>query len=461
MLKTPRLLSYVLLGAWALSSCAEYAPRPLDLAADLAAWRTLDPSDEAVGELARRLEAVDANQPDPNAAEGMTLARAEAVALDFNPQLRSARLAARVPLAGATEAGRWDDPEFELDALRILENVDHRWIVAGGLSLTIPVSGRLAVEKDKAWAEYSAAWREVAVAEWELLGKLRAAWRDWSAQRRRVALLQEYLVGLKAIGQTAAKLAAAGELRPADARVFRIEQATRETELAERRASVEQKRRDVLSLLGLSPETPLPLEPAPAAPHLDLPAGERPVAICRNHPKLNLARAEYEVAEQALRKEIRKQYPDITIGGLYENEEGQSRIGLGLGIPIPVLNRNQRGIAEATAARDAARARAQAALSEVMAHLAEVEGRLASARRGGKALREQVAPLVRQQIDEIRKLAELGEVDALLIQDALARSLETNLAILEAQSAEALAAEELAAMLRPRWVAQEEQRTTK
>ena len=463
MARQPRLPAWLwpLLGLAFLPGCARYAPRPLDLSADLTAWWKQDPADKAVAELARRL-APDA--PDPAAtaeAEGMTLARAEAVALYFNPQLRSARLKARVPLAGAKEAGRWDDPEFDMDVLRFAQNVDHRWILGAGISVTLPVSGRLVVERDKAWAEYSAAWREVIVAEWTLLGELRAAWRDWSAQEQTVAVLEEYLQRLKAIGDLAAKLVSAGELRPAGARVFRIEQVMRESELAEAKAKAKLQRQAALALMGLAPETPMTLVASLEAPPFDVPADQWRRQVCRNHPRLNLARAEYDVAEQALRKEIHKQYPDITIGPAYEKEEGQSRIGLGLGIPIPVWNRNQRGIAEAGAARDAARASARAALAEAMAKLAKLEGQWASARQRRASLTGQVAPLVREQIDEIRKLAELGEVDALLIQDALARSLETKLAILAARREEALTAEELSAMLRPRWVAQAEQRTEK
>ena len=64
--------------------------------------------------------------------------------------------------------------------------------------------------------------------------------------------------------------------------------------------------------------------------------------------ELRQLREEYEVAEHALHREIRKQYPDLTIGPLYETDQGQSRLGFLGATPLPLLNATRPGIAEAT-----------------------------------------------------------------------------------------------------------------
>ena len=46
----------------------------------------------------------------------------------------------------------------------------------------------------------------------------------------------------------------------------------------------------------------------------------------------------------------------LTLGPMYESEQGQSRIGFFGVVPLPFLNANRRGIAQARASRELARA---------------------------------------------------------------------------------------------------------
>ena len=56
--------------------------------------------------------------------------------------------------------------------------------------------------------------------------------------------------------------------------------------------------------------------------------------INEQHPALIALHDEYAVSEATLLREIRKQYPDLTIGPAYESEQGDSRIGLVAGIEL-------------------------------------------------------------------------------------------------------------------------------
>jgi outer membrane protein TolC len=100
------------------------------------------------------------------------------------------------------------------------------------------------------------------------------------------------------------------------------------------------------------------------------------------HPRVDAARARLNGTEAALDAEIRRQYPELTLGPAAANEEGLDRLGLVAGLTLPLWNRNRRPIAEAEGARDNARrsavdiwralicdaAAARAALTTLLAH---------------------------------------------------------------------------------------------
>lgn len=469
-----------------LAGCQSYQRRPLALNgyADQWAERALDiaPIQTYMAALAMTAES-----PAPfNIEDGLSLREAEAVALHFNPPLRIARAEAEVPLAGATEAGWWPDPVFEGEVLRYLDRgektrfrldgpsldgigteglettpvgyrrvegdfIDDPWIVGAGLSITIPISGRLTAEKDLRWAQYSAAWRRILVAEWELLTRLRTAWRDWSASAERLSITRDYVVRLESIADIAAQLQRAGVLKATEARVLSVELARRRAQLVVAEREAEQLRLALLAMIGLSPAAPIELHPDLAIPSIDVPPDERRAALMRQHPQIKLVEAEYETAEGQLRLEVRRQYPDLDIGPSYSFEEGFSRFGLGFGFPIPLWNRNRQAIAESLAARDAARTRAEATVESVLAELARTELQMASAHRQRAVLLDDVAPLVDRQVEDSRTLLDLGEIDVLLLRDALTAALETRLELLDATRDEARAADELLQMLRPHW----------
>ena len=72
--------------------------------------------------------------------------------------------------------------------------------------------------------------------------------------------------------------------------------------------------------------------------------------------RLARLRAEYRAAEETLRREVREQYPDLTIGPAAELDRGDALLGVSISLPIPILNANRQGIARAHASREVARA---------------------------------------------------------------------------------------------------------
>ena len=101
-----------------------------------------------------------------------------------------------------------------------------------------------------------------------------------------------------------------------EAALFVIERSQRQQERTrlEGEASVAEQR--LRMLLGLSPDAPIELLPS-----IDVPEDSAERRDFASSLELRRLREEYEVAEHTLHREIRKQYPDLTIGPLYEADQ--------------------------------------------------------------------------------------------------------------------------------------------
>ena len=428
-----------------LSGCQSYQPRPLDPEEHRAGWLERSPQSAGVVEFAKQLADSDSvSEYDPS--DGITCAEAELIALVFNPQLRLARLQAGMTAATAEHAGLWDDPEFSIDVLRITESVSTPWVITPGLAFTIPISGRLEVEKSRADAALRAELTRVAQDEWRVRHKVRQAWLAWSAALLRAQETSRLIESMGGLTDSTTRLAEAGELPRTEAALFVIERSQRQQERTrlEGEAAVAEQR--LRMLLGLSPNAPLELLPS-----IDLPNDSVEGREVASSLELRQLREEYEVAEHALHREIRKQYPDLTIGPLYETDQGQSRIGFLGAIPLPILNANRQGIAEATAERELAHAAFETTAEQL-------EGSLAVARAESRMLQAEyeelasvIGPMIDRQVSDATRLVELGEGGGLVLLESLIRSHDTKLNIIDLRRELALAAAEEHFLLGPEW----------
>jgi outer membrane protein, heavy metal efflux system len=386
--------------------------------------------------------------------DGLSLAEAQLVALAYNPGLRLARLRLGVAAAGAEHAGRWADPGLSFDVVRFVESVPDPWVATLGLAFTLPTSGVRAAERSLAVAEQRAAEAALVEAEWSLRRDVAAAWIAWSAARLRMEETERHLAGLAGLVVDAELLAERGELVRAEAALLRIALAGGRAELlrlAGEAAALEQRTR---ALLGLAPEAPVELVPALAAPAGET-LGELLVVddalerIERRSPLLARLRAEHAVAEEALRREIRAQAPDLALGPRLESDEGRARAGLLGALPLPLWNANRRAIAEARAARELARVAIDAGREELVGLHAQARVRLAALEAQRAELEATLIPLALAQLADARALMRLGEGSALLLFESLAGAIRSRLELIAAREAEALARVELAHLLGP------------
>jgi outer membrane protein, heavy metal efflux system len=444
-------LPLLLLAPIAVPACQRYAHAPLDLAAHRACVAARDPSDAGVVQYANCLAASDHAPEAYDPSDGLSLDEAEVVFLFFNPELRLARLRAAVPRVGAAEAGRWEDPELGIDAERIIQSVENPWVLGGTLSFTIPLSGRLGVARKKAHSELSAAELRAVVEERRMLAELRADWANWSAATERAALTRQVVSDLEAVVGNAERLRQAGELGPVDARLLRIERVNQTAKLHGHEADAREAELRLKARLGLAPGARVTFRPSIPVPAADIILDDNGMSLTvAEHVRVRLARAEYEVAERTLELEVRKQYPDLRIGGGYCTDEGGERVLFGAGLPLPLFNANRRAIAEARASRDVARAAAEAEYEQLLAEAAAARDRLRAARERLAYVEKELAPLADQQVADARRLANLGEFDTLVLLAAIQAAHEAKLTVLDARLNAALSANRLDALLEGR-----------
>lgn len=444
----------------ALPACQSYERRPLDLPEHRLAYESRLADGEAIDAFAERLgngTAAVETPDDFNVGDGLSPAEGEVVALFHNRDLRLARAQAGIAEATLETAGLWEDPEFGFDGTSVL-SPESFFEYGLMVNLTIPVSGRLEIEKARAGAAYEAELRRIVDREWTTRSAVRSAWAAWTAAEERAALLRDVLEQVGGVEAVTDRLETAGELSRVEGRLFRVEMANRRAALVQAELEATRRRIALLGLMGLPADAAIDLAPGFAGGLTDSAAnaelGELKQRLIEANTELAVMRAEYQAAEEAVRLEVRKQWPDITIGSGYGSEDGDDRLLMGVSIPIPILNANRAGIAEARARRNLARTMAETTYERLAQELAEAGAALEAARAQRKAYEAEVVPMLREQMREVREIAELGEVDTLLLLETVTREAEAKERLLDLRLAETEAAIAIERLLGPTRAAQ-------
>lgn len=418
-----------------VAGCRSYESSPLALDAYRATLAAREASAPEVAEFARSIAPTgDGAEAAPfDATDGLSVSEAELVALVFNAGLREARLAAGVAAASAANAGRWDDPTIGVDITRILDGGD--WEAIGGFSLTVPLSGRLEIEKAQAGAEQAVALERVAAEEWRVRAEVRGRFAAVAAAEARLAAAVAFVGRLEEIVRVVEAMEARGEVARIEWRLFAIERAEALSARAALEAELEHARLDLARVLGLVRVPTLSI--AGIGDEIDAPRRLAPEDSDES-PEVRVARAEYLVAERALELEIRRQWPDLVVGPGYGKQDGDRQFELGLSVPIPVLSANARAIAEAESARELARARVEHAVARFILDAAEAEAHAVHAIERRTRIEREIVPLVDAQQEEVRRVVALGgEVSAIVVLESIKKQHAMRLELIDARLEEA------------------------
>ena len=151
-------------------------------------------------------------------------------------------------------------------------------------------------------------------------------------------------------------------------------------------------------------------------------------------PSTRLALVRYAAADAAVRLEIARQLPELSLKPGYAWDQGDHRWSLGIGYALPLWHRNDGPIAEAMARRDAEAARFEALQAQALAALDRARSELAAAGAAEADARQQVVEADRFVAATVRRL-DRGDADRLEHLVARRQALDRRAALLEADVA--------------------------
>lgn len=315
----------------ALAACTLYTPQPVDLQRDTAEWQ----------QLSERI------CPGKTA---LSLDKLHEIGLLLNPELNHARLNYARSTAVAEFAGLWEDPSLSAEVKQVREaDITNRGV---GLSLTLPVTGLPGLAEKIAECYKEADYLSMQAQERAYLVELDKLRLQVMSTHEKLHLMQARVCKQAEEKASAERMHELGEMEFADFQVICRRLNDGQKELQEMEQEHLSVHLEMLELLGLHP----------ACRNVELAGnlpGSIPAAVQQpsqeqllKHPALLAAMAAHQTSEAELQREIRKQYPELSVGPGFEHEDGNSKVGLGIGINLPLWNRNQQGIAEASAERN-------------------------------------------------------------------------------------------------------------
>ena len=338
------------------------------------------------------------------------------IAMVGNPELNRLRLKRMNAERTAGETGWWEDPELNVDALRILNPDSHPFLMGTSLSFTIPLSGVPGCEEKAAKCYAGADAEAVRAAERDVAVDVRKAVVRVASLRERMSILEAYDADerIRRALANAEKLLEAGEVSAGDLAAARRRRHGRLHALRKLQREALAEEAVLLKLLGYLPGVTVKVPPAEM--HAEHQAHEKsvdPLGLVR-HPKVKEAIARLEGGEAALEAEIRRQYPDLKIGPAYEREEGLDRLGIVVGTTLPLWNRNRKGIAKAEAVRDETRFAAIDVWRQLVSDTV-------AARRTLAVLLDHphAPPSERKDTEKLADAGELGPLDYLSVREEL------------------------------------------
>ena len=414
--------------ALGLAACTHYTPAPPQ------------PAAFAAGYDARRLD----EKPPGAVWSGADLL---AAALAHNPQVAEARAKYRTSVAAIRSARQ--PPAATLTLTGEYANEHPRWGYGAAGEVPLDLGVRRSTRVTTAELQALQALYDYGEAAWAVRTALEKARVDLDAADAEIAAADRAAALRRERSARLEQRVAAGE----DDRPLALT-AQGELAAADRRAGEARGRRQaavaaLAKALGVSPAAVegLKIAPAPDIPPLDgLPAWRRDAALSRRD--VLRAVADYDLAENALRAEVARQYPDVRLGPGYFYDHGVSKLPFNLVLTLPPYDLNRSGIAQAEAARAAAGRSLEAAQANALAAVDTAAAALAAAQATAQRIRERDLPVARRAAADTARAVAAGAADRVDDLGARALEAEAELNLLDAERAVHAAAADLQDALR-------------
>lgn len=302
-------------------------------------------------------------------------------AVKNHPDIAVARAKYDSAMAAVRTAGERPNPAIALSPQIVTPFTE--W-VAGTYGIdfdwTIETAGKRSKRLNVAHAQVRAAAANVIDATWKVRAAVRKAFLEAYSADQRVKLLNDAITLqdelLRALDE---RIKAGAESRSATSQA-RLLQAQMKLQAAESaklgamaRASLAQAlAMSISGVEGANFSFAAFESTGPSAP------SRRKAMIHRADVLASLAG--YAAAEDTLRLEIARQYPDLHLNPGYSLDAGENKWTLGIGITLPILNHNQGAIGEADAKRKEAAAVFESVQAKVLAEYDRAAAALSAAR---------------------------------------------------------------------------------
>lgn len=354
--------AFVCLG---LSGCAAYHAAPLNLASPLK--NTL----AGLNRVAPNGQMIAITTP-------LTLPNVAALAVLNDPDLAAARTQSGVGQADLLTAGLLPDPSITGGFAALISGPGSIPAITGGFTQDLSALITYRVNIAGAKAGLAAINAGILWQEWQVAGQAEALCIAIDADEKTIASLQADATMLNRVNTATQAQVNAGNLTLAASSASLAALAANQAALNSAVQTRDQDRDQLDALLGLHPgiNIPVTLAPAAAVP-ADLVA--RAVAtLAQRRPDLIALRYGYTQADAKLRAAILSQFLPLSLGGTAGRDTSNVwSAGPQLTLNLPLFNRNQGGIAAASAARTQLAAQFRASLASASASAEALQARIA------------------------------------------------------------------------------------
>ena len=349
----------------------------------------------------------------------------------FHPSLEVVRAQWRVSQAGVKSAGARPNPTLGLTPGYNFSAASgvNPWLPFFNLDVPLETAGKRGKRMDEArHLGESARWNIVTVA-WQIRSAVRASLLEFTVTDHRAGLLEAQVAAQEQAMQLLRQRLAVGAIASSELTPAQILLSKAQLDLSEAQSQRASARSRLAESLGVSVAAldgvKLAFDFSRRAADELTSAEARDVAL-RGRADIRSALAEYAAAEDELRLQIAKQYPDVHLNPGYQFDQGAHKWTLGITFELPVLNQNRGPIAEAEAKRAERAARFTGLQAKV---IGEIDRAVAVYGAGQKNLATlgTLATAQHSQRESVEQQFKAGAVEQL---DLLAARIESGVAVL-------------------------------
>ena len=364
----------------------------------------------------------------------ISLADIPKVVRNQNLRLQADQLRVQEARARLRGAGRWENPEVEMDYQDSPESIEFSGEI--GFNQKFPLTSRLRREKAAAASLLAAAASDFADRERLVIAEAKTVVVEILALKAQKRLRAKQLKIAGELTVFVEKSGAKGEVSLLDASQASLAETQLELEIHHLDHEANRIESKLKSLLGLDPSETLEIEGELPLPE-DVAAGTVAVDL---RPDYQAALKRAEAAAREIQIERLKRWGDVTLGLFVRNSreedvpagfEMEPRIGIRLAVPLPLWNKNEAAVEEKTAKAFRLEQTAQALKGEIRNEAAESSATMTILKVHVGEIQRDLLPAARRHLREVEEAYKKGLVDLRTFLQARKQQVDIEIRLLD------------------------------